>query len=194
MLFDLSGRQAVLVSSLAWFGVSVAAGWWASRWPAERVSRTGPVTTLRRWEGGGRWWQRHLRVRSWKERVPEAGGLFGGVAKRKLPSRATEDLELFRRETIRGERVHWLIAASTPLHALWCDPGLFAAMVAFGVVFSAPFIVIQRANRGRLDRLIARRRSSSAPAGAAVDRRGRAWRSRSVGGGTGGDRWHPSTG
>lgn len=160
MVFDLPDGPAVLLSSFVWFVASFVVGLWGARWPAARVARTGPLTTIRRWEDGGRYWQRHLRVRSWKERVPEAGALFGGFAKRKVPSRATEDLELFRRETIRGERVHWLIAASTPLHLVWCGPGLFAAMVVFGVVFTAPFIVIQRSNRGRLDRLIARRHAA----------------------------------
>jgi glycosyl-4,4'-diaponeurosporenoate acyltransferase len=98
--------------------------------------------------------------------VPEAGGLFGGFAKRRLPSRDSDGLDLFRRETIRAERVHWLILASSPVHALWCRPTVFAAMVVFGLGFTLPFIVIQRSNRGRLDRLLARRRAqrTAAPA------------------------------
>lgn len=158
MIVSVGDTTAVVLSSLAWFGVSFVVGWWANRWPLERVERTGPVTRLRRWEDHGRWWQRHLAVRRWKDRVPEAGALFsGGYAKRRVPSRATADLRRFRAETIRAERVHWLIWASTPLHALWCRPALLAAMVAFGVAMNAPFIVIQRANRGRIDHLLARR-------------------------------------
>lgn len=157
MLIEVSDATAVALSSVAWFGVSLAVGWWGAGWPARQIASTGPVTTIRGWEDHGRWWQRHLRVRAWKDRVPEAGGLFGGFAKRKVPSRATEHLELFRRETIRAERVHWLILASTPLHLLWCDAAVFAGMAAFGVAFTVPFIVIQRSNRGRLDRLIERR-------------------------------------
>ena len=63
----------------------------------------------------------------------------------------------FRREPIRAARVHWLILASTPIHFLWCRPTIAAGMLAFGLVANVPFIVIQRFNRGRLDRLIARR-------------------------------------
>lgn len=157
MLIDVTPRTAVVVSSLAWFATSVLVGWLGARWSTDRVQHTGPLTTLRQWEDGGRWWQRHLRVRSWKERVPEAGGLYGGFAKRRVPSRSTGGLEMFRRETIRSERVHWLIAASTPLHLIWCRPGLFTAMAAYGFLSNAPFIVIQRSNRGRLERLLERR-------------------------------------
>lgn len=164
MLTEVSHGVAVLLSSTTWLVVSVVIGWWGAHWPADRLTSEGPITTIRGWEHHGRWWQRHLRVRAWKDRVPEAGGVFGGYAKRHLPSNSSEGLELFRRETIRAERVHWLILASTPLHAVWCGPGLFAAMVVFGVAFTVPFIVIQRSNRGRLDLLLDRRRAHRARA------------------------------
>lgn len=157
-LFPVGDGWAVAASSFTWFVVSAAVGKWASRLPAERLTRTGPITTLRRWEQNGYIWQRALRVARWKDRVPEAGGLFaGGYPKRRVRSRETSDLEHFRSETIRAERVHWLILASTPIHLLWCRPIVAAGMVAFGVLFTVPFIVIQRYNRGRLERLLARR-------------------------------------
>lgn len=157
-LVDIGDGWSVAASSLTWFLVSVVVGKWASRWPAERLARTGPVTTLRPWERQGVTWQRHLRVARWKDLVPEAGGLFaGGVPKRRIRSRSTTDLHRFRRETIRAERVHWLILASTPVHLVWCRPTVAAGMAVFGVAFTAPFIIIQRYNRGRLDGLIARR-------------------------------------
>ncbi len=97
MIVSVDDATAVVLSSLAWFGVSFVVGWRANRWPLARVERTGPVTRLRRWEDHGRWWQRHLAVRRWKDRVPEAGALFsGGFAKRRVPSRATADLRRFR--------------------------------------------------------------------------------------------------
>jgi glycosyl-4,4'-diaponeurosporenoate acyltransferase len=157
VLVHVSDGAAVALSSVAWFVVSAAIGWWAVRWPDDRLG-PGPVTRLRRWERSGATWQRWLRVRRWKDLVPEAGDLFaGGRSKRRIGGRSTAVLETYRRETVRAERVHWLILASTPVHALWCPPVLFAAMVVFGVVLNAPSIVIQRYNRGRLDAVLARR-------------------------------------
>lgn len=138
--------------------MSLIVGFIATRWSARWLDRAGPLTRLRRWEVGGSFWQRRLRVRAWKDRLPEAGGFFaGGAPKRRIPSRSTADLTQFKRETVRAERVHWSILASTPLHVLWCRPAVMAGMAAFGVLFNAPFIVIQRFNRARLERLIAGR-------------------------------------
>lgn len=158
MIVQLDDGWAVALSSVTWLGVSLAFGAWAASWPADRLATTGPVTTLRGWEASGAWWQRHLRVRRWKDALPEAGALFAaGRSKRHLDSPSTADLARFRVETVRAERVHWLILASTPVHLIWCRPAIAAGMVAFGVLFNVPFIVIQRYNRGRLDAVLARR-------------------------------------
>lgn len=158
MLVHLDDVWQVVASSLAWAGVSVVVGWWANRWSPERLARPGPVTTLRSWEHGGAWWQRHLRVRRWKDLVPEAGGAMpGGRSMRHLEARTPDGLVRFRGETVRAERVHWLIWASLPVHLVWCRATVFIGMAAFAVALNAPFIVIQRYNRGRLDTLIAAR-------------------------------------
>lgn len=145
-----------------WGWSSLAFGWWATHWSLARVEQAGPLTRLRRWEGEGRWWVRHTRVLRWKDHLPEAGARFGGFAKTHVRSRGTADLARFRAETIRAERVHWLSAALAPVPALWCPPVLALGLGVAIVAGNAPFIVIQRANRGRLERLLRRRQSGSA--------------------------------
>jgi glycosyl-4,4'-diaponeurosporenoate acyltransferase len=157
VIVHLADGWAVLVSSLVWAATSVVVGAVAARWSIERLSVPGPVTRLRGWEDDGAWWQRHLRVRRWRDALPEAGSFFGGYSKRHLRSRDTADLARFRCETVRAERVHWLLMGSSLLHLVWCRPAVWAGMVAFGVVANAPCIVVQRANRGRLERLLERR-------------------------------------
>lgn len=158
MIVQVSDGVAVAISAVVWAGVSVGVGWWATTWPPERLQTTGPFTTLRAWERDGVFWDRFLRVRRWKDTVPEAGGVFPrGRSKRRLDSGATSVLDGFRRETIRAERVHWLILASTPVQFIWCRPAIAAGMVAFGLAFNVPFIIIQRFNRGRVDRILERR-------------------------------------
>ena len=157
MIVHLSDGWAVAVSSAVWALSSVLVGWTATRWSLERLDRRGPVTRLRDWEQDGAWWNRHLHVRRWRDAIPEAGSLFGGYSKRHLPSRRSQDLERFRLETVRAERVHWLLLASSLLHPIWCRPTVALGMFAFGVVANVPFIVVQRTNRGRLQRLLRRR-------------------------------------
>ena len=158
MLVHLDDGWQVVASSLAWAGVSVVVGWWATRWSPARLARDGPITRLRPWEHLGAWWQRHLRVRRWKDLLPEAGGVMpGGRSMRHLEARTPDGLVRFRGATVRAERVHWLIWASLPVHLVWCRPTVFVGMALFAIGLNAPFIVIQRYNRGRLDTLIAAR-------------------------------------
>lgn len=154
----LSDGPAVVLSSLIWFVTSLLVGWRSVRWSKSRLGRRGVFTQLRDWEDGGRFWQRTTRVRSWKARLPQAGALFtGGTAMDRLSSRSTGDLEEFWLATVRAERVHWLIFASTPLHWIWCRPALAVGMTAFGVAFNAPCVIVQRYNRAALQRILSRR-------------------------------------
>jgi glycosyl-4,4'-diaponeurosporenoate acyltransferase len=97
---------------------------------------------------------RRLRVRRWKDRLPEAGALFtGGISKRHLP----DSLAVFVRETRRAELAHWWAVAASPVFALWNPLSGVALMVGYGVAVNAPFIAIQRHNRHRAQRLLTRR-------------------------------------
>lgn len=158
MIWPVTGWWPAIASSLVWPLTFAVVGWWGARLPAERLA-PGWLTTLRGWERQGRTWDRTFRVRRWKDKVPDAGGAFGGVTKRALVGEGRRALPALRGETVRAERVHWVVLGSTVVHALWCRPAVFAAMVAFGLISNVPFILIQRSNRGRIERLLARRRS-----------------------------------
>jgi glycosyl-4,4'-diaponeurosporenoate acyltransferase len=154
----LSDGWAVVVSSVAWPVTSVIVGYAMHRVDSARLRRDTVLTRLRRVEDGGRVYDRSLGVRRWKDRLPEAGALFdGGVSKREIGSRTDTALEGFVIETRRAEYTHWIIMASGPLHFFWCPPWLGAFMVAFGVAFNLPCLLVQRYNRGRLQRVLARR-------------------------------------
>jgi glycosyl-4,4'-diaponeurosporenoate acyltransferase len=98
-----------------------------------------------------------LRIKRWKDRLPEAGALFaGGFSKRDLTSHDRAHLERFAAETRRAEAVHWMILATVvvfPLFVVWYAliPNVIYALAA-----NVPFIMIQRYNRARLERIIAR--------------------------------------
>jgi glycosyl-4,4'-diaponeurosporenoate acyltransferase len=59
--------------------------------------------------------------------------------------------------------VHWAVLAIVPVFALWSPPLLFAAMVAYGVVANVPCIAVQRFNRARIVRVLARRERALLP-------------------------------
>jgi glycosyl-4,4'-diaponeurosporenoate acyltransferase len=149
---------------VAWGAFHSVTGLAVHRLPVERLSRDGPLLRLRAWERDGTVYRR-VRIQVWKDRLPEAGGLFrGGVSKRHLLGATPSDLRRFAAETRRAERGHWLAMACGPLALLWNPPLGAVAMIAYGVLVNAPFIAVQRYNRARVSRVLRRLARSSASA------------------------------
>lgn len=149
----LSAPALVAVNVVAWGVAHAGTGWYVHRVPVRRLEHDSWLTRPRRWERHGRAYER-IRIRSWKDRLPEAGALFaGGVSKRRLPSADGAGLDRFAAETRRAEHGHWLAAAAGPLFVLWNPPSIAAVMVVYGIVVNAPFVMIQRYNRQRIGRI-----------------------------------------
>ena len=146
----------VLVDAAVWATWSTLVGGAASRLPAELLSEDSWLTRPRRFEQGGRLYER-VGIRRWKDAVPDAGAWFGGLTKRRLPSRDRDGLRRFAAETRRAEYVHWAILGVTPVFLVWNPPLLAAAMVVYGVTANVPCLAIQRYTRARLVRMEARR-------------------------------------
>ena len=159
LLVALSWWGTLLANVAAWAAIHAGSGYLVHRIPLERLQRDGPLLRPRRWEHDGRTYERRLRIQRWKDRLPEAGAVFtGGVSKRRLPGSARrEGLARFVAETRRAERGHWLALAGGPLFALWNPPSGVLLMTAYGLVVNAPFIAVQRYNRQRGQRILARR-------------------------------------
>lgn len=154
---NLPSAALVALNVAAWAGVHAGTGWYVHRLPLHRVERDTWLWRARGWELDGRVYER-LAVRSWKDRLPEAGDLFaGGMSKRRLPSPAPEGLHRFAAETRRAELGHWLAAVAGPLFLLWNPPLIAAVMVVYGLAANLPFIAVQRYNRLRIARISARR-------------------------------------
>lgn len=155
---------AILAANIAaWAVAHVGGGFYAHRLPQDRLEADGPVLRLRSLEAGGRCYERHLGIRRWKDRLPEAGAFFpGGASKRHLSmvdSGREAGLEAFRRETRRAERAHWSSLLVLPLFWIWNPPVGVALMVLYGVAFNAPFVAVQRYNRARVGRVLDRRQA-----------------------------------
>ena len=94
----------------------------------------------------------------WKDLLPDGAAWFGkGFPKARLRARDTGYLAQFARETCRGEFVHWVVLLAGPLFLLWNPGWMGVAMLLYAVLANLPCIVVQRYNRGRLLRLVARR-------------------------------------
>lgn len=154
-LVDLPIGVLVLVDAGAWFLISLLVGYAANRLPDRRLDHDTALTRLRPWEHGGRVYERRLRIVRWKDAMPEAGNLFRGGYDKRVVRRA--DLPRYVIETRRAEYTHWGILLAAPLFVLWNPWGLWLAMVAYAVIANVPCLVIQRYNRARVLRILARR-------------------------------------
>lgn len=158
-LVDLPLWLRAVLNVAAWAAWSVLIGWIGHRRPAADFTRDRWWSRLRAFETGGRWYERRLRIKTWKDRLPEAGALFaGGRSKRALPAgegrRAA--LEHLVVETRRAEWVHLVIPALVPVFWVWNDPWVLLVMVAYAVAANGPCLVVQRYNRARATRALSR--------------------------------------
>jgi glycosyl-4,4'-diaponeurosporenoate acyltransferase len=149
--------RLVLIDSAAWALWCVVVGFGAGFLPTRVLERDTWLTRPRAFERDGRCYER-WRIRRWKDRLPEAGAIFGGVSKRRLPDDGRAGIDRFVVETRRAELVHWAILALTPWFVLWNPWPLALAMVVYGLVANVPCLVVQRYNRARIGRIVARRR------------------------------------
>ena len=142
---------AVLVDSGVWAVWGSIVGLAAGRAKPDRFTADGPLTRLRPWENSGRTWEK-VGVRHWKDSLPDLGTTFGGLSKRRaLPG--PEGRRLLEVETRRAELVHWVAALPVIAMPWWNPAWVSIVMAVYAVGANAPFIIIQRYNRGRLARL-----------------------------------------
>ena len=132
-----------------WVSVSAVVGLVGALLPDRVLGHETAITRIRPVERDGRLYAR-LRIKRWKRRLPETNNFGPGARPSKSSLGGRDGIAPLVSETRRAEYVHLCIAACGPLFLLWNPPALGTVMVAFGVAFNAPFIVVQRYNRARL--------------------------------------------
>ena len=134
---------------VAW---SIGIGAWAPRWPDAWLEsdpfplRRGPGESVARY--------RRMGVSRVSRRLPELGATFGGESKSQLPGTGVHDLTRYLREVRRAEWVHWASIAGTLVLFLFNPWWLAAAFVLVVAVGNAPFILVLRNNRLRIQGII----------------------------------------
>jgi glycosyl-4,4'-diaponeurosporenoate acyltransferase len=174
-LVDIAPLAALAANIALWGASQALAGYVAHRLPLSALERDRGILRLRRFEQGGRWYERRLRIGRWKDRAPKAGAFFaGGMSKRSLPDRRDGGIERFAAETRRAEIAHWGSFVALPLCVIWNSLAGVVLMTAYGLAVNLPLIAIQRYNRARTDRILGSRRVSAAadaPPASNADRR-----------------------
>lgn len=109
-----------------------------------------PVFRTRKWEDGGKLYQKLFKVKSWKEHIPS----ISSFDKKNLSRDITvEYVEIYLLESIRAELCHALITfLSIPIIVM--SPGSYRfSIIVWTVSANMPCIIIQRFNRPRFEAL-----------------------------------------
>ncbi len=155
MLISLPPLVIALTDAAAWLVIHLGMSWWGTRRPLDRFDPDGPLCRIRRWERDGRTYEQVLRIKRWKDLLPDGAAWFrGGFPKARLNSRDPRYLERFVRETARGERIHWQTLSMAPWFAIWNPPWAMAVIAVYALLANLPCIAIQRYNRSRLLRIL----------------------------------------
>lgn len=150
--------RLVLISA-AWVVFQIGSGYVTNRLPGRLFARDSWLYRMRRWENGGRFYDRVFRIRQWKDSLPEAGAMFaGGFEKRGLQGRSDDQIVRFIAETRRAELTHWLPVLLSFSFFAWNPVNVALWMPIIGFLGNAPFIMVQRYLRPRMMRLADRQR------------------------------------
>jgi glycosyl-4,4'-diaponeurosporenoate acyltransferase len=140
---------------VGWLIWSVLIGFIGSRLPLKLLETDTWLTQLRFWEQDKHWYEKILRIKLWKDWLPEAGGFFqGGFSKNSIDGGKCAVMSRFLAETRRAEYVHILIWLFWLLSILWTPTWGVLINLLVGTAFNLPCLFVQRYNRLRLQHLL----------------------------------------
>lgn len=141
-----------LLYSLIYLGVLGLICFPAGRWLAKITWNPDAFPFKEyKWEDGGKIYDRLLKIKKWKDKVPDVSKWVPNVVPRKKLTRPSiEELDDMIQETCVAELTH-LSLCFLSIPVLFITPGIAGVIVfILAVVFgNLPFAIIQRYNRFR---------------------------------------------
>ena len=114
------------------------------------------LTRERRFEYDGQFYRRSLMMQRWKGLLPDGASWLGGRPKSNVASRTVSELTTFAIETRRAEIAHWCMLVCTPVFYVWNPGWACVVMTVYGLAANLPCILVQRANRIKVARILER--------------------------------------
>ena len=157
VLVELSIAWVVVLNVIAWLVIQFGLAWALTQIPVARFNPENPFARTHNLERGGRSYERVFAIKHWKDKLPDAASWFrGGFPKASLREASPGFLQRFQHETWRGELVHWLALLALPVFCVWNPWWAVLVNAAYAVAANGPCILVQRYNRARLLRLLAK--------------------------------------
>lgn len=167
MLIELPFYWIILLDFAAWFFFHMSISLLLMRVPDSWYDQTDFGFRSKAWEQNGEVWHKLFRIRDWKRFLPD-GTMIVKTAYNKTNLHGIDavNLQKFIIETKRAELTHWALIPPALLFFLWNPPWAGWCMVLYALLANVPFIIAQRYNRPRLERLyqvMLRRKSRDRP-------------------------------
>ncbi|KHE68188.1 hypothetical protein [Halobacillus sp. BBL2006] len=143
----------IIMNIVAWLFIHLSVSFLVSQCPESFIMSFPKVYRLKRWEKNGNIYER-LKIKKWKHRLPEARKWVNqGKGKTGIYLRNVTDFHTFKMQTNRSELSHWLQMLPAPFFFLFNPPWAGWIMMLYAVLFNLPFIMVQRYNRARIEKL-----------------------------------------
>lgn len=161
-LVQLSIFWTVVVDIVAWALFHTIISLSMAAVPSSKFNRDHSLYRIRGWEKSLQPWERFFLVKKWKHLIPDGTKIIQiGFEKKRLISMDSEYLKRFIIESKRAELTHWLSIIPAIFFFLWNPLWAGGVMVAYAVLFNGPIIIVQRYNRYRLEKIVARKRKNT---------------------------------
>ena len=153
MLIEFPVVWIIILNIAVWLLIQLSLAWGFTRIPVNWFN-PGPAAS---WEKNGRFYERGFAIKRWKDLLPDAALWFsGGFAKGTLSNKEPQYLARFIRETRRGELCHWWAIGCAPVFLIWNPWWGQLIIIAYAFAANLPCILVQRYNRIRFVRMLAR--------------------------------------
>ncbi len=133
--------------------VHLLVAWWSHKKPISSFDPLSPLFCSRSWEANQRIYE-FLKVRIWKNLLPDAAAWFSGFAKASLNSTDPDYLRIFVKETCRGEESHWLQLLLILPFVLWTPFPQSVIIIVYAFFSNIPCILNLRQTRLRIQKLL----------------------------------------
>ena len=135
--------------------LSIANTFLSLKFPKSILDYQNWIYKDKKWEDGGEVYQRVLKVRNWKNQLPELSDFLKPIFSRKhIASFDEKHIQKYLLESCRAELTHWGIILSSFLFGIWSSflETFFMIFLALGL--NLPYVIIQRYNRPRIIRFL----------------------------------------
>ncbi|UOQ46565.1 glycosyl-4,4'-diaponeurosporenoate acyltransferase [Halobacillus salinarum] len=140
-----------MINSAAWLVIHISLSIIIFYSPNSLILSAAPLYKLKNWEKGGAVYEK-IRIKKWKPYLPEARK-WRRAGKSAKYLRSLENVQQFEMQTNRSELSHWLQILPAPFFFFFNSPVGGCLNVTYAILFNLPFIIIQRYNRSRLEKL-----------------------------------------